>query len=347
MRVGVLLLSAQFPSRSHADVLDAAVAAAAAAEDAGFDDVWVAEHHFMSYGVCPSALTMAGYLLGATRRISLGTAVTVLSTQHPVAVAEQALLLDQLSGGRFRLGVGRGGPWIDLDVLTTRPGGYRSDFPEALDLLLAALTGRPVRGTGPAFRFPEIAVVPGPRTPSGPGVVVAATSAETVELAARRGLPLLLGMHADDAAKAAAIARYDRDAPPGPPAAGHISAGIAHVADTDREAAALMRTHLPRWLGPGLAGYRRAEGAVHATRDPDDYAALLCRLHPVGSPELCRRRLARTVARTGVEHVALMVEGTGDPARTLENIRRLGAEVLPQLRADVLRPTRTAEEASR
>lgn len=332
MRFGVLLLSAQSPGRSHTSVLDAAVAAAAASEDAGFDDVWVAEHHFMSYGVCPSALTMAGYLLGATRRITVGTAVTVLSTQHPVAVAEQALLLDQLSGGRFRLGVGRGGPWVDLNVLTTRPDGYRGDFPEALELLLAALTGDPVHGSGPTFCFPQVTLVPGPRTPAGPGVVVAATSDETVTLAARRGLPLLLGMHADDAEKAAAIARYDRNRPPDVDAR-HISAGIAHVADTDREAVALMQTRLPRWLGPGLAGYRRADGALHRTRDPDDYAAQLCRLHPVGSAELCRRRLAATMARTGIRHVALMVEGSGDPARTRENIRRLGAEVLPALRA--------------
>ncbi|MBV9162569.1 MAG: LLM class flavin-dependent oxidoreductase [Pseudonocardiales bacterium] len=54
--------------------------------------------------ICPSAITLAGYLLGATRRIAVGTAVSVLSTQHPVALAGQAALLDQLSGGRFRLG---------------------------------------------------------------------------------------------------------------------------------------------------------------------------------------------------------------------------------------------------
>ncbi|HZD14986.1 MAG TPA: LLM class flavin-dependent oxidoreductase, partial [Pseudonocardiaceae bacterium] len=114
MHFGVFLLAAQFPGQDHTTVLDSTVAAAVAAEQAGFDDVWIAEHHFMSYGICPSAITLAGYLLGATRRIAVGTAVSVLSTQHPVALAEQTALLDQLSGGRFHLGVGRGGPWIDL-----------------------------------------------------------------------------------------------------------------------------------------------------------------------------------------------------------------------------------------
>lgn len=331
MRFGVLLLSPQFPGQSHSHVLDATVAAAVAAEDAGFDDVWVAEHHFMSYGVCPSALTLAGYLLGVTRRVVVGTAVSVLASHHPIAVAEQALLLDQVSGGRFRLGVGRGGPWVELRVFGPAPRGHHADFPEALDVLLTALTGTEVRGSGPAYRFPEVEVVPGPRTLPRPGVVVAATSSATVDLAARHGLPLLLGMHADDTEKAAMIARHSRVTG----AEGderHLSAGIAYVADSDREAAATLRARLPEWLGPGLAGYRRADGAPHPTRNPHEYAELLCRLHPVGSVQCCRERLIETAARTGVRHAVLMVEGAGDLVRTLENIRRLGAEVLPAVR---------------
>jgi alkanesulfonate monooxygenase SsuD/methylene tetrahydromethanopterin reductase-like flavin-dependent oxidoreductase (luciferase family) len=85
VRFGVFLLAARFPGQDHATVLDGTVAAAVAAEEAGFDDVWVAEHHFLSYGTCPSAITLAGYLLGATRRISVGTAVSVLPLVHPVA----------------------------------------------------------------------------------------------------------------------------------------------------------------------------------------------------------------------------------------------------------------------
>lgn len=331
MRFGVLLLAAQFPDQDHTTVLDSTVAAAVAAEEAGFDDVWVAEHHFMSYGICPSATTLAGYLLGATRRVVVGTAVSVLSTQHPVALAEQAALLDQVSGGRFRLGVGRGGPWIDLEVFGTGLHRYQHDFPESLDLLLAALTRPRVAGRGPQFRFPDVDIVPRPRTQPRPDVVLAATTSGTVELAACRGLPLLLGMHADDTEKAAFIGHYHRLSTR---RVGHISAALAYVADTRGEAVNTMRTCLPRWLGPGLTGYRRADGAPHRPRDPDEYTELLCRLHPVGTPEHCRDTLAATAARTGIDHVILLVEGAGDRTRTLENITRLGTEVLPPLRAD-------------
>ncbi|WP_344445561.1 LLM class flavin-dependent oxidoreductase [Kitasatospora nipponensis] len=160
MRVGAFLLSAQFPGQSHAQALERTVAATVAAERAGLDAVWLAEHHFVPYGVCPNAATLAALLLGRTRRIQLGTAVSVLSTTHPVALGEQAALLHLTSGGRFTLGVGRGGPWIDLTVFGGGVAAFEQGFAERLDLLLRWLRGSRVRADGPQFSFPEVAVVP-------------------------------------------------------------------------------------------------------------------------------------------------------------------------------------------
>jgi alkanesulfonate monooxygenase SsuD/methylene tetrahydromethanopterin reductase-like flavin-dependent oxidoreductase (luciferase family) len=334
MRIGVFLLAARFPGQSDGDVLTATADAALAAERAGFDDVWLAEHHFMSYGVCPSAITLAAFVLGRTERITVGTAVSVLPAWHPVAVAEQAALLDQVSAGRFRLGVGRGGPWLELEVFGTGLERYESGFAESLDLLRAALTQDRVSAAGPTFRFREVAIVPRPRTCPHPPLVVACTSAATAELAAVRGLPMLLGMHTGDDGKEEMISRYAAaSARHGDPPASHIGAVVAYVADTRAEAQGVLRTHLPRWLRPGLAGYVPVDGRPRPARDPDEYAELLCRIHPVGTAADCIRSLAATVARTGLRHLVLMVEGAGDPARTRENIARLGAEVLPALRS--------------
>jgi hypothetical protein len=55
---------------------------ALAAERAGFDGVWIAEHHFLPYGTCPSALALAAHLLGATARIRVGTAACILSSSR-------------------------------------------------------------------------------------------------------------------------------------------------------------------------------------------------------------------------------------------------------------------------
>ncbi|RCG27397.1 LLM class flavin-dependent oxidoreductase [Sphaerisporangium album] len=374
MRIGVFLLAAAFPGRDHGEVLTAAVDTAVAAERAGFDDVWIAEHHFMSYGVCPSATTLAGYVLGRTERIGVGTAVSVLSSRHPIALAEEAALLDRVSGGRFRLGVGRGGPWVDLEVFGTGLDRFENGFTESLDLLVAALTRPTVSADGAVFRFREVEMVPRPGGPLLP--VVAATSASTARLAASRGLPLLLGMHVGDEEKAALVEDYARAAttsgrdPSGAVTTdgsggargvagavgirgladvagvtvgdvggagkvgggGHVAAGVAYVADSTGEAVAAMRESLPRWLAPGLAGYRPVDDRPYRPRDAAEYAELLCRLHPVGSPAHCADTMITTIRRTGVRHLILLVEGAGDPARTRENVARLGAEVLPVVR---------------
>ncbi len=94
----------QFPGTDHAATLRYAVTYAHAAETAGIDGVWLAEHHLITYGVCRSAGALAGFLLGRTSRLRVGTAAAILSNRHPVALAEEAVLLDAVSGGRFDLG---------------------------------------------------------------------------------------------------------------------------------------------------------------------------------------------------------------------------------------------------
>lgn len=137
MELGVFLLAGQFPGMTQAHALGGAVDYALAAERAGLTSAWVAEHHFISYGVCPSALALAANLLGRSHRLEVGTAVCMLANRHPVALAEETALLDHLSGGRFHLGVGRGGPWVDLEVFGTGLDRYQHGLAESLDLLLA------------------------------------------------------------------------------------------------------------------------------------------------------------------------------------------------------------------
>lgn len=389
IRVGAFLLSAQFPGQSHAQALDRTVAATLGAERAGLDSVWLAEHHFVPYGVCPNAATLAALLLGRTRRIHLGTAVSVLSTTHPVALGEQAALLHLTTGGRFTLGVGRGGPWIDLAVFGSGVAAYEQGFAERLDLLMDFLRGSRVRGDGPQFSFPEVPVVPRATQPArtghgeladwlglrgepalrlprqrteagapvgageagggeagsgrtgagGPPVVVACTSPASVRLAAERGLPMLLGMHSGDEDKLRMLnsyraawracgrgeeqlARVERE---------HLAAGVAQVADRTPAARATLLRSMPGWFEYGLGAHRTVDGRERKMRDPYAYTELLCDLHAVGTPRQCADRLLATAERTGLRRFALLAEGSGDQEATLENIARLGAEVLPQL----------------
>jgi alkanesulfonate monooxygenase SsuD/methylene tetrahydromethanopterin reductase-like flavin-dependent oxidoreductase (luciferase family) len=279
----------------------------------------------MSYGVVPSATALAGHVLGLTRRIGVGTAVSVLSTRHPVALAEEAALLSLVSGGRFHLGVGRGGPWRELEVFGTGLSRYEDGFAESLDLLLSWLDGPERLGwQGEDFRFREVPVVP--RLDARPPVVVACTSPSTERLAASRGLPMLLGMHVGDEEKAAAVRRHGVQGAP------HISAHLAQVADSRDEAVDLLLREMPRWLGPGLDGYVPVDDRPRPRRDPVAYTRYLCGLHPVGSPDDCATTMIRTARRTGIRHLILLVEAAGSDTATLKNIDRLGREVLPRVR---------------
>jgi hypothetical protein len=93
----------------------------------------------------------------------------------------------------------------------------------------------------------------------------------------------------------------------------------------------MLRATMPGWLAT-TDGSVRLDGATGPTRDPRAYLEHLLDIHPVGPPELCVQRLTDAVAATGVRRLLLMVEGAGDPARTLANISRLGTEVLPAVR---------------
>lgn len=341
MHVGTFVLAAQFPGQGQGEVLHRAVRTAEVAEEAGLDSVWLAEHHFVPYGTCPSAITLAALLLGRTRRIHVGTAVSVLPTVHPVALGEQAALLHVTSGGRFSLGVGRGGPWVDLEVFGTGIEAYEKGFPESLDLLVRWLRQPSVEASGERFAFREVPVVPRPSEvlsgAPGPEVVVACTSPSSVRLAAERGLPMLLGMHIGDEEKAEMVAlwrNYARAAGRSADeisAVGHVSAGVCQIADRRTDAVEALIKAMPGWLKHGLDAHVTVDGRARSMRDPLAYTELLCGLHPVGAPRLCADRLAATSERTGISRFALLVEGSGDLAATEENVRRLGVEVLPHL----------------
>lgn len=293
---------------------------AVAAERAGFAGVWLAEHHFVTYGQVPSATVLAGHILGATERLVVGTAACVLSVRHPVALGEEAAVLAALAPGRFRLGVARGGPWVELEVFGTGLARYRHGFGEALDVLCRWVSGaEQVGANGPRFRFRPVPVVPRPATPVP--VWVAATSPATVALAAARGLPLLLGVHEDARQKAATLRAYAQvaaDHGHDPATVPHASVHLAYVGDEHQ-----LRPRLAGWLAR-TRQYVRLDDAYGA-RDLDLYLETLLKIHPVGSADHCVRRLTEAAATIGARHLVVMVEAAG-PDATEAQITALGAE---------------------
>jgi alkanesulfonate monooxygenase SsuD/methylene tetrahydromethanopterin reductase-like flavin-dependent oxidoreductase (luciferase family) len=320
----VFLLGGVFPSVSPAEALRRVVSYARRAEASGLDGAWVAEHHFIEYGANPSATLMAAHLLAATERIRIGTAVAVLSNRHPVALGEEAATLDALAPGRFSLGVGRGGPWIDLDVFGSGIERYERGFEEGLRLLTRWLSGEPeVAHTGEFFDVLPVRVMP-PGT--GSPVWVAATGEGTARLAGRLGLPLLLGMHAPDEDHLALIRAWNEEAAAAgfePEAAEHVSTHLAQIAD--RPAAVdRLRASLTELLTRGVGQYVSLKPGRRA-RDHAAYVDWMIGRHAVGTAAHVAERLAASAEATGVRRQLLLVEGAGDPEAVGDNIAALGA----------------------
>lgn len=319
----LFLLGGVFPGIAPAAALRRVVSYARQAEAAGLDGVWTAEHHFIEYGASPSATLMAAHLLAATERLQIGTAVAVLSNRHPVALGEEAATLDALAPGRFRLGVGRGGPWIDLDVFDSSLDRYERGFEEGLALLTRWLSGdAEVAHAGEFFDVLPVRVMP-PGT--GRPVWVAATGETTARLAGRHGLPLLLGMHAPDDDHIALLNAWRREAEAAgfdPEAAEHVSTHLAHIAD--RPAAVdRLRSSLTELLTRGVGQYVSLKPA-RGQRDHAAYVDWMIERHAVGPADHVAERLAASAEKTGVRRQLLMVEGIGDPEAVGDNIAALG-----------------------
>lgn len=116
------------------DSIDLAVLA----EESGFDSFWVAQHHFgAQHGHCPSPLVLLAAIAARTTRIRLGTAVVIGSLEDPIALAENAAMVDAISGGRLELGLGAGAD-PETSARFGRDHGQRHEaFAHTLDQLFS------------------------------------------------------------------------------------------------------------------------------------------------------------------------------------------------------------------
>ncbi|UOQ90488.1 putative FMN-dependent luciferase-like monooxygenase [Agromyces endophyticus] len=113
-----------------------------AAERQGFDSAWVAQHHFhAAEGGMPSPFVLLAHVAAQTSRIRLGTGVVTLPLEDPVRVAEDAVVLDLLSGGRVELGLGSGSTPASFLAFGANPDERARIFDEKVDALVAALAG--------------------------------------------------------------------------------------------------------------------------------------------------------------------------------------------------------------
>ena len=177
----------------HADIYARGLEVAQAAEDMGYDGLWLAEHHFSNYGYLSRPLIMATHLAANTRRIRIGTAVVVLPLHHPLVVAEEAATIDLLSEGRFDLGLGRGYQQYEFGRMGLDLKDSRQRWEEAIEIVTRAFTEDSFSFEGDYYNFPETTVLPKPYQKPHPPIWVVGQSPESIDGAVRRGFHVVTG----------------------------------------------------------------------------------------------------------------------------------------------------------
>jgi natural product biosynthesis luciferase-like monooxygenase protein len=177
--------------QTHPEVYADTLAECRLADEAGFHTVWLAEHHFSSYGICPSLAVLAAAIARETRRVRIGTAVVIAPFAHPVRIAEEFAMVDILSGGRLEFGLGRGYQPKEFTGLGLSMERTRERFDESLEVIRRAWTEERVTFEGELYAVRDLRVLPKPVQRPHPPLWTAAVSPDTYTLAGQRGLKIL------------------------------------------------------------------------------------------------------------------------------------------------------------
>jgi alkanesulfonate monooxygenase SsuD/methylene tetrahydromethanopterin reductase-like flavin-dependent oxidoreductase (luciferase family) len=171
---------------SDAQVYEEDTRLALLAADLGFDVVWAVEHHFFDYSFCPDNVAWLSYIAGRHPTVHLGTAAVIMPWNDPLRVAERIALLDQVSGGRVRFGMGRGLSRREFALFgEIEMEESRERFDEGSMMVKAALETGYIEGHGTFFEQPRAPLRPAPTTSFDGRLYSVASSDDSIEAAAR------------------------------------------------------------------------------------------------------------------------------------------------------------------
>jgi alkanesulfonate monooxygenase SsuD/methylene tetrahydromethanopterin reductase-like flavin-dependent oxidoreductase (luciferase family) len=279
---------------------------AAWADAAGLDSLWLPEGH-LRRGAPSSPLLGLAAFAARTARIRLATTSLLISIHDPLRVAAEAAALDQLSGGRLVLGLGRGFEPAVLRAFGVEPRTKRDRFDEALDTILCGWRDEP-----------ELRPAQRPHPP----LFVAAFGAKGLAQAARRGLPYLASPLESLAALERNLAHYAAGLPPGlppPPVAVmrtvHVAAGAAEARRL-REAAEAEFAALAARSAGALAGAATGAAAERVL---------------VGEAGEVAEGIARYRERLGLQLLVVRPATRSDERERRASLERLLDDVLPRL----------------
>ena len=274
MKFGLFFQAPEAPGQSHAERYAEMLDLIALADSLGFDVAWLAELHFGgAFSLLSNPLMIVPVIAQRTRRIRIGTAVSLLPLHQPLGLAEQAATADLLSGGRLEFGVGRGSIPSQFHGFRVPVAENRGRFDEALEVIRLAWTKERFSYHGTYYQVEDVSVVPRPLQRPHPPIRVAVHSAESFAHIGDRGLPIYSGTTTTPLPQLREYTALYRDRLA---AAGHAWQPEqmalmlpVHVADAGPAARDAMR--------PGVRKYYQNLEAIFSAL-PDSYADHLPRL---------------------------------------------------------------------
>jgi len=297
------------------------------ADETGVDFIGVGEHHRDDFAVSSPEMVLAA-IAGQTKRIKLGSAVTVLSSDEPVRVFQRFATLDAVSNGRAEIILGRGSFTESFPLFGLELSDYNILFEEKLELFAELLKEGPVTWKG-TTRAPLEGVEVYPKTENGSikTWIGVGGSPESVVRTASYGLPLMLAIIGGEPARFApyadlyhrALAQFEKPVQP----IGIHSPGF--IGETDEEARELLWPHYK--IMRDRIGKERGWGEM--TRAEFDSEATTGSLY-VGSAETVARRIASTIIALGADRFDLKYSAGPLPhAALLRGIELYGTKVIP------------------
>src|SRR5262244_255768 len=194
MRFGWLTLAHSPSAEADHSAIEEQLVQACHAEALGFDGVWLTEHNFTGEAVYSDPIPFASVLAARTSRIRLGFAVIQLSLRHPIRLATELALLDNLSDGRIDVGVGHGTNFNEYEFVGygLRSDDSRERMEETLEVLVRAWTEAPFQHRGKFYQLSLPELRPRPRQQPHPPIWRAVSSSGSVRECGRLGAPILM-----------------------------------------------------------------------------------------------------------------------------------------------------------
>ncbi|TAJ40425.1 MAG: LLM class flavin-dependent oxidoreductase [Reyranella sp.] len=304
-------------------------------ERAGFHAYHLAEHHATPLGMAPSPSVFLAAVAQRTRTLRFGPLVYTLNLYHPLRLIDEICMLDQMSGGRLELGVGRGISPYEVGYYGVDPATGPERFAEMLSVVLKGLTGKRLSHADKYFSFDDVPMEMQPVQRPHPPLWYGANSPESADRLAEQGLNVVVGMKAEGVGAFAARYRAAWNA------LGHDEAALPFiglsrhvvVGDTDREAQSAAKRAYALWYDALIHLWRAHGVGLPRQMIPAEFEGALEGGYIVaGSAATVRDRLSRDNAIAGINYcLCRLAFGDLSFEESRRSVELLAREVMPAL----------------